>query len=72
MKSGQDRLQGEMRQIFSRLKELDQVFGWLLVDITALLSCNVHSDYLKEKCASFSQYYDNGVDGVELTLSRDS
>ena len=65
MKSGLDRLQEEMRQRFSRLKELDQDFGWLL-DTTALLSSNDQSFDLKEKCISFSEHYDNDVDGVEL------
>ena len=54
-----------MRQRFSRLKELDQDFGWLL-DTTALLSSNEQCFDLKEKCISFSEHYDNDVDGVEL------
>ena len=41
MKSGLDILQEETTQRFSRLKELDQDFDWLL-DISALLSCNSH------------------------------
>jgi len=66
MKSALDRLQQEMTTRFTRLKDLNLKFGFLLNIDGLLNSEDSDDDVLHRHCDDFEQFYDSDVDGTEL------
>ncbi|KAG1687021.1 Zinc finger MYM-type protein 1 [Nymphon striatum] len=66
MKNVFDRLQHEMSTRFSRLKDLNNKFGFLL-DVKTLLS-DTDEDAMRRNCADFANFYDTDIDGNELFI----
>ena len=64
MKSILDRLQQEMTTRFTRLKDLNFKFGFLL-DVDKLLN-DKDLDSLRHHCIEFGNFYDSDVEGIEL------
>ena len=66
MKSALDRLNQEMTTRFTRLKDLDLKFGFLL-NIDGLLRMeDSDGDILCQHCDNFARFYDLDVNGTEL------
>ncbi|KAG8235475.1 hypothetical protein J437_LFUL011866 [Ladona fulva] len=51
---------------FSRLKDLNTKFGFLL-DVNTLLS-DTDEDAIRRNCADFANFYDTDIDGNELFI----
>ncbi|CAM1327697.1 Uncharacterised protein r2_g3670 [Pycnogonum litorale] len=66
MKNVFDRLQHEMSTRFSRLKDLNNKFGFLL-DVKTLLS-DTDEDAMRRNCADFANFYDTDINGNELFI----
>ncbi|CAM1294315.1 Uncharacterised protein r2_g371 [Pycnogonum litorale] len=66
MKNVFDRLQHEMSTCFSRLKDLNNRFGFLL-DVKTLLS-DTDEDAMRRNCADFANFYDTDINGNELFI----
>ncbi|KAG8238966.1 hypothetical protein J437_LFUL018705 [Ladona fulva] len=66
MKNIFDRLQHEMSTRFSRLKDLNTKFGFLL-DIKTLLY-DTDEDAIHQNCADFPNFYDTDINGNELFI----
>ena len=64
MKNVFDRLQQEMSTRFSRLKDLNAKFGFLL-DVKTLLS-DADEDAIRRDCTDFANFYDTDINGHEL------
>ena len=64
IKSILDRLQQEMTTRFTRLKDLNFKFGFLL-DVDKLLN-DKDLDSLRHHCIEFRNFYDSDVEGIEL------
>ena len=64
MKNVFDRLQQEMSTRFSRLKDLNTKFGFLL-DVKTLLS-DTDEDAICQDCTDFANFYDTDINGHEL------
>ena len=64
MKNVFDRLQQEMSTRFSRLKDLNTKFGFLL-DVKTLLS-DTDEDAIRRDCTDFANFYDTDINGHEL------
>ena len=64
MKNVFDRLQQEMSTHFSRLKDLNRKFGFLL-DVKTLLS-DTDEDAIRRDCTDFANFYDTDINGHEL------
>ncbi|CAM1323605.1 Uncharacterised protein r2_g3213 [Pycnogonum litorale] len=66
MKNVFDRLQHEMSTRFSRLKDLNNKFGFLL-DVKTLLS-DTDEDAMRRNCADFANFYDTDINGNEIFI----
>ena len=64
MKNVFDRLQQEMSTRFSRLKDLNTKFGFLL-DVKTLLS-DTDEDAIRQDCTDLANFYDTDINGHEL------
>ena len=64
MKNVFDRLQQEMSTRFSRLKDLNTKFGFLL-DVKTLLY-DTDEDAIRRDCTDFANFYDTDINGHEL------
>ena len=64
MKNVLDRLQQEMTTRFTRLKDLNSKFGFLL-DVDRLLKTD-DLESLRQRCIDFGNFYNSEVEGTEL------